>query len=254
MPGKVNIGGTAYTVAYGKTKVSGTTYDIGMGKTKIDGTVKEINFGMIPYKYQQVEYLEVSSAGPYIELPISTVEGLKLELYCAPLLPKVGEYVTPQCRLGGGGSESAKKIERFGMDELDDGTFQAYLNAQTRKVEAQHVTGSPASLYYVEGDFGYGDTGTMYITVNGVRQYSASRTSWMTTGEPMYLFAYKTTTISKAEGRFGTVRALNRNNVILMDLYPCYRKSDNTPGFWDTVSKQFLTNAGSGSFSVGPDV
>lgn len=253
MPGKINIGGAPRTVTHGRVKVGGTNYNINMGKAKIDGTTKDINFGTIPYKYQQVEYLEASSAGPYIALPITTMEGLKLELYCAPLLPEDGGYYDPQCRLGGGGSESAK-IQRFGMDELSDGSFQAYLTAQNKSVGAQHVTGSPASLYYVEGDFGYGNTGTMYITVNGVRQYSASRSMWMTTGEPMYLFAYMATTISKSEGRFGMVRVLNRNDAILMDLYPCYRKSDSVPGFWDTVSKQFLTNAGSGSFTVGPDV
>lgn len=35
---------------------------------------------------------------------------------------------------------------------------------------------------------------------------------------------------------------------------PCYRKSDNVIGMYDTVSKTFFENAGSGSFTKGNDV
>ena len=35
---------------------------------------------------------------------------------------------------------------------------------------------------------------------------------------------------------------------------PCYRKSDNKPGMYDLVTRTFLTNAGSGEFTVGNDV
>ena len=254
MPGKVNIGGTNYSnIAYGKVKISGSDYTINYGKVGLSsGGYSIISFGPIPYSFQQVEYLEVNDAGPYIILPINTVEGLKLKLYCAPLLPEDGGYYDPQCRLGGGSATAT--IQRFFMDELSDGTFRAAINAQNKTAQSQKLTGSPSSLYYVEADFGYGNTGTMSIIVDNGNTYTGSRSEWMTTGEPMYLFAYKASTISVSEGRFGLVQALNRNNVILMDLYPCYRKSDNVPGFWDTVTKTFLINSGSGSFSVGPDV
>ena len=46
----------------------------------------------------------------------------------------------------------------------------------------------------------------------------------------------------------------NDSNTIIADLIPCYRKSDNVPGMWDVVSKTFLTNSGSGQFTVGPNV
>lgn len=35
---------------------------------------------------------------------------------------------------------------------------------------------------------------------------------------------------------------------------PCYRKADSKPGIYDLVTKQFFTNAGTGEFTVGPDV
>lgn len=39
-----------------------------------------------------------------------------------------------------------------------------------------------------------------------------------------------------------------------IELVPCYRKSDSKPGIFDVVSKRFFTNAGTGEFTVGPDV
>ena len=41
---------------------------------------------------------------------------------------------------------------------------------------------------------------------------------------------------------------------IEINLIPCYRKSDSEPGMYDTVTKTFYTNAGTGEFLVGADV
>lgn len=42
---------------------------------------------------------------------------------------------------------------------------------------------------------------------------------------------------------------------IVRDLVPCYRKSDNRPGFYCLISKAFYTNAGGASIlEKGPDV
>lgn len=40
------------------------------------------------------------------------------------------------------------------------------------------------------------------------------------------------------------------NGQLEYDLYPCIRKSDSKPGMYDTVSKTFYTNAGTGEFIV----
>lgn len=41
---------------------------------------------------------------------------------------------------------------------------------------------------------------------------------------------------------------------VLIDMHPCYRKIDNMPGFWDSVSNTFMTQLGTGIITVGPDV
>lgn len=47
---------------------------------------------------------------------------------------------------------------------------------------------------------------------------------------------------------YGFSYARDGNNI--MNLIPCTRKADNKPGMYDTVSKTFFTNAGTGEFIV----
>lgn len=46
----------------------------------------------------------------------------------------------------------------------------------------------------------------------------------------------------------------NATDEIIMDLVPCYRKSDRMAGMYDTISGEFFTNVGTGEFIVGGDV
>ena len=45
-----------------------------------------------------------------------------------------------------------------------------------------------------------------------------------------------------------------RNGEEIVSLVPCYRKSDNVIGAYDTVTDTFYTNAGTGTFTKGNDV
>ena len=47
---------------------------------------------------------------------------------------------------------------------------------------------------------------------------------------------------------------IQENGNTIMDLVPCYRKSDEEVGLYDFVSKEFYTNQGTGTFTKGPDV
>lgn len=54
--------------------------------------------------------------------------------------------------------------------------------------------------------------------------------------------------------QFGGFQYYDKNNTLICDLIPCYRKSDGVIGMYDIVRKIFLTNAGTGSFTKGADV
>ena len=45
-----------------------------------------------------------------------------------------------------------------------------------------------------------------------------------------------------------------RNGQTIVDLIPCYRKSDNVIGMYDVATSTFYTNQGSGTFTKGNDV
>ena len=45
-----------------------------------------------------------------------------------------------------------------------------------------------------------------------------------------------------------------KNNVLVYNAIPCYRKSDQEVGLYDLIGNVFYTNQGTGSFLVGPDV
>ena len=45
-----------------------------------------------------------------------------------------------------------------------------------------------------------------------------------------------------------------RNGALIGDFLPCVRRSDSKPGMYDTVTKAFFVNAGSGEFTAGPNV
>ena len=45
-----------------------------------------------------------------------------------------------------------------------------------------------------------------------------------------------------------------RNGEEIVNLVPCYRKSDQVIGMYDTVTQTFYTNQGSGTFTKGQDV
>jgi hypothetical protein len=45
-----------------------------------------------------------------------------------------------------------------------------------------------------------------------------------------------------------------KNGTLVRYLIPAKRNSDNVVGMYDTVSKTFFTNAGSGAFIAGPVV
>jgi len=45
-----------------------------------------------------------------------------------------------------------------------------------------------------------------------------------------------------------------KDSSLLRNYIPCYRKSDSVVGLWDTVSKTFYTNSGTGAFDIGKPI
>lgn len=71
---------------------------------------------------------------------------------------------------------------------------------------------------------------------------------------PIFLFMSFDRSNEQFYGRIYSVTVEDSSAVLLLNLVPCYRKSDGVIGMYDTISTAFYTNAGSGTFLKGADV
>ena len=72
----------------------------------------------------------------------------------------------------------------------------------------------------------------------------------------IFLFAYRPGNMLYSKYfRLHLVKITDKlNNIIVRNFIPCYRKSDNEIGLYDTVEGKFYTNQGTGKFIPGPDI
>lgn len=91
-------------------------------------------------------------------------------------------------------------------------------------------------------------TGDVSNNLTGQVEYTMTRN--------LYLFAQNYNTAARIAGnqKVKAFQYYDKNDTLICDLIPCYRKSDGVIGMYDVVRKIFLTNAGSGSFTKGADV
>lgn len=80
---------------------------------------------------------------------------------------------------------------------------------------------------------------------------TTSRAGSMSAASPMYLFK---TSEAGAPRLMKIYHIAIECNDISADLVPCYRRSDNVAGMYDTVSGTFYTNSGTGSLTYGAEV
>ena len=52
------------------------------------------------------------------------------------------------------------------------------------------------------------------------------------------------------KGEIVYLKITDENGIVVRDMVPCYRKSDNKPGLYDLVTRVFYTNAGTGDFQL----
>ena len=97
------------------------------------------------------------------------------------------------------------------------------------------------------------------MTVNGESVISSSfQGTYTNPGKTLYMLCRNDWTIPIRLAYFtsGNLYSakLFSDNVLVRNFIPCYRKSDNEIGVFDTVNKNFYTNIGTGSFQKGPNL
>ncbi|MBQ3021117.1 MAG: hypothetical protein IJD92_02695 [Bacilli bacterium] len=180
----------------------------------------------LPSEYQQVEYIE-STGTQYIDTGVAKWEnGTKFEL------DMKFKSSTTRCLMG----YSPNVGFYFGKNASDNyelgSAFTMNLLATERRV----------CTFYREND-------VAYLSVDGKTiSRSVSPTGSEQTNFSTYLAGYSGSGVI-----LYNIKAY-KDDVLLRDMIPCYRKSDGEVGMYDLVNDVFYTNTGSGELTKGNDV
>lgn len=230
----------------GKTQT--VTYDgdvlVKIGNTDVDiESVPIVETGLLPAEYQEVEYIE-STGTQYIILNWNMTE--HEHIICEFQGMDEGDYKSIWGRSYGG----SRSIDEIGF-LLTKSEGKMYLVRNNSLQYFNYDWNSHSLIGYLPE----------YMTVNGVKYSFGSHTS----NNPIALFgSYDMSTSSVTPTKTRIMRFIRFENSSsgyfpknfnpISNLVPCYRKSDNVIGLYDTITETFLTNSGTGIFLKGADV
>lgn len=197
----------------------------------------------LPSAYQEVEYIQNTGA-EYIILDFTPSSKTHIEMTATP-------FDIQAANTGKGfiayGSATDLTTNAFECYSYTGGTLEYHYNGTYKTGLASIAVGTKVH---------FSQNGNVCIT-------SDSNGNVLST----YTFTAKTFTCPKKLTLFALNRSagiipggasnlydcqIYENGTLTLNLVPCYRKSDYTPGVYDTVNDVFYTNAGSGTFTISP--
>lgn len=195
---------------------------------------------ILPDIYQEIAWIEAKpDVGAYIDLGFSFDTAAKVYMSC---------YV----------DDISTTAYPFGAAE-NSGALRCCVSCPFDACCYQY--GSTGSVYdHAVLDMVTGFSDYEFVWQNGLLRNTNTSTNntieTTTQGEyamtsNLYLFAQNYNGSPRFGGRrrISKFKYYDKNNVLICNLIPCYRKSDDVIGMYDTVRQMFLTNVGSGTFS-----
>lgn len=221
----------------------------------------------LPEEYQQVEYIE-SSGTQYIDTNmVADSNNIETIIKFEP------KSITGNMWLGGSDAADVTVVEKDNTETEEEGDTitETIINGKTYSslpyIEnnvMKFYAGTSENIYSEEIELSkwykvsqkYGEK-TLQIFVNDedAYKYSGNFEGTIQNGENLWLFANN----SKANDfGYSSIRVKEFkyiiNDMVSMDLVPCYRKADNVIGMYDIVTGTFFTNSGTGNFTKGEDI
>lgn len=203
----------------------------------------------LPDEYQEVEYLEANKK-QYFWADIPIQDGLTVDA--------VQSFNAGDTFLFGGHADESNQ-NRSAFNGMYAGKIQGSYPKSYYNVGSGLEGGNRAVYHVVTTHSG----GNRTVYVDNVLVSSASGANTVTeTGAPCCVFANRALkAVGEDEANLtyaysGRVYSLkvSKENVLLADYIPCYRKADSKPGMYDLVTGTFYVNQGTGDdFTVGPD-
>ena len=198
----------------------------------------------LPKEYQEVEYIHIPN-GAYIDTGFTPADDttfyIKMQVYSGY---PFGTGNQPRLSaVAGGGSSVAMQVYNVQNSQNGIFNFTPDFNITERVIEVETYSSADYCQTWVDGQ----TDGEMPSDAGWY--WSMSFTHSMFVGAWWYgstQTRYGITDIYAVQAKIGSTQYL--------DLVPCYRKADNAVGMYNLVNGQFLTNAGTGTMTVGPNV
>ena len=201
--------------------------------------------GRIPSAYQEVEWIQAgANVGAYIDLGFSYDTGATIYM---------GQYIAnDNTAYPFGAAENSGKLRCMLSSPYSSASvlycsqasgFQSISDAYVKNVTNHFVAT-------------YKDNSCVFKNLTSSVSHSVSNMISYTMSNNLYLFAQN----YNGTPRFGDIRRISyfkyydKTDTLICNLVPCYRKSDNTIGMYDTTRNIFLTNIGSGVFTHGQSI
>lgn len=195
----------------------------------------ELGFGIIPYTYQQVEYLQ-SNGSQYVDT------GIKHSDYYNTLKTVIDAQYTSNS-VGSNVLSGAKYSSNFHIvASYNEGSFVANNGTSNLNLGTFDMLRHTFVMDIPNGKAKKDDTTVSFNTKPSIPNNIL-----------MLAFDDGSEIKGKASAKIFSFKMYS-GETLIRDFIPCYRKSDSVSGFWDLVSKTFFTNSGSGEFIVGGEI
>lgn len=198
----------------------------------------------LPNIYQRVEYIE-STGTQYIDTGIIPISSTRIDINFA--------YV--------GTTGYAGWVPIFGARSIIDNVqeyYAVFINNSTLKLTTNYSSRDfgDNSNVYIEANKKYNlknNQGSFYINDILESSISTSDTLSNNTRYPVYLFDLNFHGSRMNRGTKTKIYSCKfyDDDTLIRNYIPCYRKSDNEIGLYDTVNNVFYTNQGTGVFLKG---
>lgn len=207
----------------------------------------EKSIGGLPSIYQKVEWIQAASGvGAYLDLGIKFDKAAYMEIGvhnygtntqtfgAAENSGKLRCMMTlPYSTTSGGtaafyGSTGSAFIER--TYAMNSGKNEFEFSLKKGEIRVKRKDNAVVSIVATQGEYTMTSNLLLFAqNYNGTPRYVGTR--------QVYYLKY-----------------WDKDNNLICDLVPCYRKSDGVIGMYDVARKIFLTNVGTGSFTKGANV
>ena len=201
--------------------------------TKTGYTFKGWTVRDVPDGYTKLQYLQ-SSGAAYIDTQYTGNQNT--EIITKSLVTTTGRYV-----YGASTSSNARAIT-------------AYVSASGNwRMASSAIAVSNSSAYTINKihNTKHNKNG---VWVDGVQIGSYTNITNFTTPYSLLVFGGNTGSPGGNSGVRIYALSIKENDSLKRNFIPARRNSDDVVGMWDTVSKTFFTNSGTGSFIAGPVV